>query len=261
MNILVVNDDGIEASGIVKLAKAALNFGNVTVVAPKKQCSAMSHHITLGRNIGIEEYPFPVDEIKAYAFDGTPADCVRASFLGFINGKDKPDIVLSGVNAGANCGYDILYSATVGAAMEAVLYDVPAICFSQAGTECCLFEGEKKDPPEILSEVLDKELKAVIAEFINLPIPEGNILNINFPNCPYSMYKGIAKDRFPSKQAFWDDIYVTEISGEEKSLVMKSKPAKDAEEGSDVRALMGGYISSGYVPNPVLFQREVYGRK
>ena len=130
MKILVTNDDGIRAPGIAFLAEAAARLGSVLVIAPKEQQSAMSHRITLDRSMRLERCStFSLKGVEAYSLDGTPADCVRAAFLGAFD--EKPDLVLSGINEGANCGFDIQYSATVGAAMEALLYGVPALCFSQ----------------------------------------------------------------------------------------------------------------------------------
>ena len=117
MRILVVNDDGIQAPGIRKLAELARQFGEVTVAAPKHQCSGMSHRITVDAGLEIARVDFPVEGVEAYSIDGTPADCVKVAISNIM--KEKPDIVFSGINRGYNIGYDILYSGTVGAAMEA----------------------------------------------------------------------------------------------------------------------------------------------
>ena len=132
MKILVTNDDGIGACGIRILAETARDFGETIVIAPSVQKSANSHCITLNKPMKIEKIDMGIDGVQAYSLDGSPADCVRASYLGLFDRMEEPDIVFSGVNDGANCGFDILYSATVGAAMEAVLYDKKAICFSQS---------------------------------------------------------------------------------------------------------------------------------
>lgn len=248
MRILITNDDGINAPGIIKLAETAKRFGEVTVVAPKEQCSAMSHHITLREDIAFSEYDFPVDGVKAYAFSGTPADCIRASFLGFLQETERPDIVFSGINEGSNCGFDIQYSATVGAAMEALLYKVPVICFSQGYVECNLHGGEG-----LLTEVCDKYLYDVIDELLKHELMSCCCFNVNFPNCRLDQYKGLLYDRFPSQQAFWDDRYVTYTGEDGKTYIhMATKPIKGAEEGSDMKALLDGYISIGFVRNMVL---------
>ena len=129
LKILVTNDDGIDAPGIAKLAACAAKLGTVTVVAPKSQCSGMSHHITLNRPMELKERPdFPVKGVKAYSLDGTPADCVRSVVHGMLDpdagrkgaGTEAyfkqnphfPDIVFSGINAGANAGYDMKQYST-----------------------------------------------------------------------------------------------------------------------------------------------------
>ena len=129
MNILITNDDGINAPGISLLAEAAAQFGNVTVVAPASQCSAMSHRITLDRPMGLRKHEWGMDGVTAYSLDGTPADCIRAALDAIM--PEKPDVVLSGINHGYNVGYDIAYSGTVGAAMEALMSGIPAIALSQ----------------------------------------------------------------------------------------------------------------------------------
>lgn len=111
MRILVVNDDGIQAPGIRKLAELARQFGEVTVAAPKHQCSGMSHRITVDAGLEIARVDFPVEGVEAYSIDGTPADCVKVAISNIM--KEKPDIVFSGINRGYNIGYDILYLSLI----------------------------------------------------------------------------------------------------------------------------------------------------
>ena len=239
MKILVTNDDGIEAAGIRLLAETAKKFGEVVVIAPVRQCSAMSHHITLNRDMDIREFDMGIEGVTAFSLDGTPADCVRASYLGIFEGGEKPDMVFSGVNDGANCGFDIQYSATVGAAMEAVLYGIPAICFSQM---------QGKD-----DVVLKKYIGETAEELINKNAPEGTIWNVNFPSCGLDMYKGKLYERYPAHEAFFLDHYIRkERDDGSKYIAMESETVKEAEEGSDIRALLDGYISIGNVKNSVL---------
>ena len=135
MRILVVNDDGIKAPGIKRLVQMAAGLGEVWVVAPAAQCSAMSHRITVRGDLEVKPYDFPVTGVTAYSVGGTPADCVKVA-LGCLM-TEKPDIVFSGINAGYNVGRDILYSGTIGAAMEALCWGVPAIAFSVAEEDEC----------------------------------------------------------------------------------------------------------------------------
>ena len=135
MRILVVNDDGIKAPGIKRLVQMAAGLGEVWVVAPAAQCSAMSHRITVRGDLEVKPYDFPATGVTAYSVWGTPADCVKVA-LGCLM-TEKPDIVFSGINAGYNVGRDILYSGTIGAAMEALCWGVPAIAFSVAEEDEC----------------------------------------------------------------------------------------------------------------------------
>ncbi len=244
MKILVTNDDGINAEGIQLLAKTAKKFGEVIVIAPEEQCSAMSHHITLRDKMTIRKHEFGVPGVDAYAFAGTPADCVRASYLGLFKEGEKPDLVLSGVNKGANCGFDIQYSATVGAAMEALLYEVPAICFSQ---------NYFTDEHECHTDVAEKYMEDILSELIAKPLEKGLAWNVNFPSCSLDEYKGVLYDRFPAQSAFWDDQYVLEENADgEKEVLLKTIPIEKAEEGSDMQAVIDGYISIGTIRNTVL---------
>ena len=112
--ILITNDDGIEAGGIVRLAEAAAEFGEVWVVAPARQMSAASHSITLHSPLDIYPHSFPVPGVRAFSCSGTPGDCVRTGSLSIL--PRRPDVVLSGINYGYNVASDIQYSGTVGAA-------------------------------------------------------------------------------------------------------------------------------------------------
>ena len=123
MKILVVNDDSIHAPGIVLLAKAAMELGEVTVVAPANQCSAMSQRITIRGDMRVDKVQdFPVPVKAAYKVDGTPADCLKIAMQYLL--EEKPDYVFSGINDGYNAGFDIAYSGTLGAAFEAVMNGV-----------------------------------------------------------------------------------------------------------------------------------------
>lgn len=123
--ILITDDDGIFADGIIRLAETAKSFGEVWVVAPESQRSAASHSITLKSSVDAWRVDFPVEGVHAYACDGTPADCVRIGVLNIVPGK--PDHVFSGVNHGYNLTSDIQYSATAGAAFEAAFQKIHTI--------------------------------------------------------------------------------------------------------------------------------------
>ncbi len=187
MNILIVNDDGIAAEGIALLARAAKLFGKVCVFAPKEQCSAMSQRIILNRSIAVEPVDFPVENVAAYSVDGTPADCVRAAIAIL---PEKPDAVFSGVNRGYNIGFDIAYSGTVAAAMEARMAGIPAFAFSrdEHGT----------------NSILEQNLPDVIARLLKMEISPAEIWNANFPGCPAENLGGIVWDCETAKEEYYN---------------------------------------------------------
>ena len=126
MRILITNDDGIYASGLIPLVKWAMKLGQVTVIAPKVEQSGKSHGIEIHKGFSLEKVDL-VEGVEAYALDSTPADCVRYAILGR---KDQYDLVISGINRGLNVGADIMYSGTVGAICEAANLGVHALAFS-----------------------------------------------------------------------------------------------------------------------------------
>ena len=240
MRILVTNDDGIRSPYLAMLAEAAKALGEVTVIAPMEQCSAMSHRITLYRPMEFQlQEDFPVEGVRAYRIDGTPADCVRISYHGLFEKGKEPELVLSGINDGANCGYDIQYSATVGAAMEAVLYHVPAICFSQRRGGC--------------DQILREHLSTILMELAqNMPL-RGEAWNVNFPNCFPEQFRGILYDRRPAQTPFFDDVYYRQERGDGgHDILLRAEEITGAEEGSDIQALIDGYISVGVIRNQVM---------
>ena len=234
--ILITNDDGIYADGIVRLARAAVKFGEVWVIAPDGQRSAMSHYITLHSHIDVYEVKdFPVEGVKAFSCSGMPTDCVRVGSLSVM--PEKPDIVLSGINKGFNLAADIQYSATAGAAFEAAFQGYHAIAVS-----------EGFDEPH---EVTDKYLEEILRKLINTPLPEGHIHNVNFPQCTLTECKGILFDRTVSPNMFYKDTYdpIEELPNGGIRYMIHGTPRPIAEEGSDFRAILDNYVSIGIVNN------------
>lgn len=232
--ILITNDDGIDASGIIRLARAARKYGEVWVVAPDGQRSAASHSITLRSHIDAQEYDFPVPGVEAYAITGTPADCVRVGMLGLL--PEKPDIVFSGINFGYNAGTDVQYSATVGAAMEAVFQGIPAVAFSEATGEGYL--------------VTDQYLEEVLEEVVDSPFVPGTIVNVNFPACRPEEVQGILRNRTCSIDSIFHDRYdCEELGNGGRRFKVNGIFNNKVEEGCDLRALFDHYISIGVVTN------------
>ena len=234
MNILITNDDGINSQGIIKLAEAAKNFGNVFVVAPDGQRSCISHCFTYGRAITLRKVDFPVKDVEAYSCDGTPADAVRIAVTKLYEGKI--DCVMAGINDGYNISKDIQYSGTVAPAMEAVSFGIQAIAVSQGSYE---FEG-----------YADKYLVSIIDECIKKPLGKNKIWNINFPACAIEDCKGIMRDTKVSTDTFYDDGYSEEVI-DEKTSEYSIIPRRiwEAEKGSDLEAIINNYISVGVVNN------------
>lgn len=232
--ILITNDDGINASGIIRLAKAAQKYGEVWVVAPQCQRSAVSHGITLHGSVDVHRVDFPVPGVKAFSTTGTPGDCIRIGLLNIM--PEKPDIVLSGINYGYNAGSDVQYSATVGAAMEAVFQGIPAIAFSEGTDDGYI--------------ITDLYLDQILAQVINRKDTHNEILNVNFPTCRPEEFKGILKDRSVSAGCIFRDRYNSvELPDGGKRYTVEGIYNEDVEDGSDLRALFDKYISIGVVKN------------
>ena len=232
MKILVTNDDGIHSEGIRVLAELALQLGDVVVAAPKEQCSAMSHRITFLKPLTIEKTSFPVEGVlSAWQVDGTPADCVKAG-LEYVCKDEKPDIVFSGINNGYNTGTEILYSGTVGAAMDALVYGVPAIAYSiDMNNE---FSAIRHFFMSVTEEVLSRK------------ISKGQIWNINVPGIPWEEISGIRYNCVPATKPYYHDYYeinVTENGVAQMSSIFSSTDS--APEGSDIDAIVRGFISVG----------------
>lgn len=233
-NILVTNDDGITAHGIIRLAKAASRFGKVTVVAPEDQRSAMSHRITLREPILVRKVDFPVEGVTAYATNGTPGDCVRFGLLNFM--KEGADAVISGINCGYNCGTDIQYSATAGAALEAASTGVHAIAVSEGFEDC--------------HDVTDTYLEQILEDLLERPLGYNQIWNVNFPPCKLEEFQGILEDRTVAKNSFFIDRYKEEVLKDGTiSLTVDGTYHQNAAPGTDFRAVVDNYISIGVVNN------------
>lgn len=232
--ILIANDDGIHADGIVRLARAAAAFGEVWVVAPDSERSAMSHSVTLRHPIEAWKVDFPVPGVHAYACDGQPADCVRIGVLNIVPGK--PDHVFTGINYGYNVATDIQYSATAGAAFEAAFQKMHAIAFSENAGD--------------IHEVTDRYLKEIIGELLDQPLGPGQIWNVNFPGCRLPECKGILRGRLVAKEEFYKDHYIeTPVSEGRISYMVEGIRNYDAEEHTDMKAILENYVSIGIATN------------
>lgn len=239
MHFLIVNDDSISAPGIAVLAKIAAEFGEVTVVAPAEQCSAMSQRLTIREPLSlekVEDFPAPVK--AAWKIGGTPVDCVKVA-LKYLH--EEPDWVFSGINNGYNAGLDVCYSGTLGAVFEAARNGIPAMAFSIA--------SEKH------LEAAEEDLRAVMAELLEKKPKPGEAWNVNFPAVGRTPAKGILRDRVLAPTSMFRETYV-ESRQPDGTVLLTCKgfhtPDEEIPEGTDAKALRDGYISIGKVTCGVL---------
>lgn len=231
--ILITNDDGINSDGIQRLAEAAKVYGEVWVVAPESQRSAMSHSITLRTTVEVWPVDFPVEGVHAYACNGTPADCVRIGALNIVPGK--PDHVFSGINFGYNIATDVQYSATAGAAFEASFQGIHVIAFSE-GMVC--------------HETTDEYLSSIMGTLLTKPLDYGEIWNVNFPECFLKECGGIKWDCTISRDVVFRDHYEkTRLEDGKLSFKVVGVREYSAKEGTDFDAILNNYVSVGKVKN------------
>ena len=232
--ILITNDDGINSDGIARLAAEAVKFGDVWVVAPDSQRSALSHSVTLRRGVDVWKADFPVPGVKAFACDGTPADCVRIGVLNIVSGTT--DNIFSGINYGYNIASDIQYSATAGAAFEGAFRSITSVAFSEGADE--------------EHSVTDRYLHEIMAELIEKPLGMNKIWNVNFPCCPLSECKGVLRDRIVSTDGFYRDRYLeTKISEDRSTFTVDGIRNWEATDGTDLAAIIGSFVSVGIATN------------
>ena len=197
--ILVTNDDGFESKGLAALVEALRPLGRVTVVAPTMEKSACGHSLTLTRPLRFIE----LDDDFFKLDDGTPTDCVFLSLNKLFDEDSKPDIVISGINKGANMGEDITYSGTASAAMEAVLQGIPAIAVSQVCRDKC--QNVDDHGYELAKESIYTLVRRIFDD--NFPLPERKFLNVNIPPIKKHECEGFKITR-AGKRAYGNDAHV-----------------------------------------------------
>jgi 5'-nucleotidase len=241
MRVLLTNDDGIEADGLQALRRALLEIEGVelAVIAPDGNRSAMARSITTRRPLWVQEVDFG-DGTVGYATDGTPVDCVRLARLGLIDGF-AAEMIVSGVNHGANLGDDITYSGTVAAALEGVVLGLPAIAVSQQSTGR---EMGYRYGPEYEFEVAARFAARVVAELAaleqRLPLAPGTLLNVNVPG---GSPDGVEVTRL-GKRIYRDELKLTDHEdGRRRYWIYGADPGYDDEPGTDLAAVAAGRIS------------------
>lgn len=228
MKVLITNDDGINARGILALAKEISKKHEIIVVAPREQKSASSHSISIHNPIKIREEKIDKD-FKSYSLVGTPADCTQAGLSLLSN---DIDLVISGINRGLNCGTDILYSGTVSAAIEGAIYNVPSIAISMEVN----WERHDEDYTKAakwISKIVDMAEKSYLKQDV--------VLNVNVPNIAEEDIKGIKVCKL-GKSTYKTD-YVLVEENEDMIYTTKGTRNEILEEDSDLYFLTQGYVT------------------
>ncbi len=223
MRILLSNDDGYFAPGLERLAAALAPHAEITVVAPERDRSGASNSLTLDRPLTVRRAP------NGFRFiNGTPTDCVHLAVTGLLD--ELPDVVMSGINLGANMGDDTIYSGTVAAATEGYLLGIPSIAVSLASKTAAHFETAAAVALELLDRHRRKPLGALL-------------LNVNVPDVPRAQLKGWKITRLGRRHKAEDVIKERSPRGETVYWVGAAGPAADAGEGTDFHAVEHGHVS------------------
>ena len=225
MHFLISNDDGIDAEGIQVLSHTMAGLGQVTIVAPDQNRSGASNSLTLDSPVrirGIAE--------RTYRVSGTPSDCVHIALTGLLE-KD-PDIVISGINSGANLGDDVIYSGTVAAAMEGRFLGLPAIAVS------LVFD----DRPENY-ETAARAVAMLVDRLRSDPLPADTILNMNVPDRPWTEIEGLEVTRLGHRHRAEPVTKMVDPRGRPMYWIGPAGPGQDAGPGTDFDAVRRGYIS------------------
>ncbi|HTR75380.1 MAG TPA: 5'/3'-nucleotidase SurE [Solirubrobacterales bacterium] len=237
MRVLLTNDDGIAAPGLQSLRRKLVEMEGIelTVIAPDSNRSATARSITTRSPLSVEEVTFE-DGNVGYATDGTPVDCVRFAELGL--GGGRPDLIVSGINHGANLGDDITYSGTVAAALEGIVLGIPAVALSQqsAGGGMGYVSGR-------FEFALAAEFSARLVERLRTEsMPEATLINVNFPGTEVT---GVEVTKL-GKRIYNDELKLLDepdASGRRRYEIYGWKPGYEETEGTDLSAIAAGRIA------------------
>lgn len=224
MHILLSNDDGYSALGLITLANALKKHAEITVVAPERNRSGASNSLTLDRPLRAHK-----TENGFIKVDGTPTDCIHLAITGLLN--REPDMVFAGINHGANLGDDVIYSGTVAAATEGRFLGLPAVAISLAGENGTHFETAA----EIAVRLLEKIRRH--------PLPRDTILNVNVPDLPIGEIKGFKSTQLGQRHKSEAVIRSEDPRGQEIYWVGPAGPEQAAGPGTDFDAIRNGFVS------------------
>jgi 5'-nucleotidase len=238
MQVLLTNDDGIEAEGLQAMRRALVQLPGIelAVIAPDGNRSAFARMITTRRPLWVQQVPFD-DGTHGFATDGTPVDCVRLAKLGLIEGFDA-DIVVAGINHGSNLGDDITYSGTVAAALEALVLGIPGIAVSQQSNAR---EMDFRLGSRFGFERAADFVARVVAQLDEVPLPQGTLLNINVPaGEPH----GVQVTRL-GKRIYRDELKLDaeDEDGGRRYWIYGADPGFHDEPGTDLAAVHAGHIA------------------
>ena len=224
MKILLSNDDGHRAEGLRRLAAALEDLAEITVVAPDRNRSGASNSLTL-------EAPLRVNRAEDgfHFVNGTPTDCVHLAITGLL--AEDPDMVISGINEGANLGDDVLYSGTVAAAMEGRFLGLPAIAMSLVSEQPRHYESAARVARNLVERLIDD------------PLPPDTILNVNVPDRPFAELAGYRATRLGHRHRAEPVVKATDPRNRTVYWVGAAGPEQDAGPGTDFHAVSQGFVS------------------
>ncbi|MFP5381653.1 MAG: 5'/3'-nucleotidase SurE [Gammaproteobacteria bacterium] len=224
MRILLSNDDGYFAPGLAALAEALKPFADITVVAPERDRSGASNSLTLDRPLILRQAPGGF-----YYVNGTPTDCVHLAVTGMLD--HQPDMVISGINHGANMGDDTIYSGTVAAATEGYLLGVPSLAVSLASHHGRHFDTAAQIVVELVQRIQSR------------PPTEPMLLNVNVPDCPRDEVQGLSVTRLGRRHKAEPVVKTVNPRGQTVYWVGAAGAAQDAGEATDFHAVASGFVS------------------
>ena len=232
MHILVTNDDGAHAPGLLALVKTMRQCGDVSIIAPDRDWSGRGHVKTLHRPLRVQEVTL-ADGTLAYASDGAPSDCVALAVMGLL---DRPvDMIVAGINPAANLGHDVTYSGTVTAVMEGIIWGLPGVAVSLDGKQLKAHEFDYSTAARIA--------RLVVRTLAETGLPKGVFLNVNIPNVPAEQLKGIRNTR-QGLRVYRDHLERRQDPrGRDYYWIGGDTPTGIAEKGTDVGALADNYAS------------------
>jgi 5'-nucleotidase len=238
-HILLTNDDGIDAPGLRALIKTLRPLARVSIFAPDHNWSAAGHTKTMHKPLRVDRYPLALvgdgeekgseNEVEAYTTTGAPSDCVVLALRGVL--PEQPDLVVSGINEGANLGYDVTYSGTVAAAMEAVISGLPAVAVSLD-----TYERQNVD-------YAARVAASVVERLLSQGLPPGTFLNVNVPGCRESEIAGLRITRL-GRRVYRDVLVKREDPrGRPYYWIGGEPPTGHRDEGTDIWAMANRYVS------------------